>query len=102
LAVASSRSSSSRQPARFSAFAPGLALVLDVAGSPTFTPGCLLLHSIATFALAIAILAPLSLALAVAVLAPWRQTKKRGWHLCIVPVGLPPTKLDDWRHNACH
>jgi hypothetical protein len=31
---------------------PGLALVLDVAGSPAFTPRCLLLQSIATFALA--------------------------------------------------
>ncbi len=43
-----------------------LALVLDV-GCAT---RCLLLHSIATFALMIAVLAPLSLPLAVAVLAP--------------------------------
>ena len=40
------------------------------ASSAAFTPRCLLLHSIATFALMIAVLAPRSLALAVAVLAP--------------------------------
>ncbi len=49
---------------------PRLALVLDVAGSPAFPPRYLLLHSIATFALMIAVLAPgpgpLTLALAVA------------------------------------
>jgi hypothetical protein len=49
---------------------PRLALVLDVAGSPAFTPGCLLLRMVAAFALMIAVLALLSLALAVAVLAP--------------------------------
>jgi hypothetical protein len=41
---------------------PCLALVLDVAGSPAssaaFTPRCLLLHSIAAFALMIAVLDP--------------------------------------------
>ena len=78
MTVESAGGSTSSEPAQSSGRAldvgvacpPGLALVLDVAGSPTFTPGCLLLHSIAAFALMIAILAPLSLALAVAVLAP--------------------------------
>ena len=52
------------------ALAPCCALVLDVAGSPALAPGCLLLRSVATFAVAIAVLAPLALAVAVAVLAP--------------------------------
>ena len=75
---ASTRCSTSSEPARFSGRAldvgvacpPRLALVLDVAGSPALTPGCLLLRMVATFALMIAVLAPLSLPLDVAVLAP--------------------------------
>jgi hypothetical protein len=55
---------------------PRLALVLDVAGSPAFPPRCLLLHTIATFALMIAVLAPRSLALAVAAL-PCQRARQR-------------------------
>ena len=62
MAVASARSSTLGEVAG----SPGLALVLDAGCAPR----CLLLHSIATFALMITVLAPLSLPLAVAVLAP--------------------------------
>jgi hypothetical protein len=66
VAVESAGGSTSSEPAQSSGRALDvdvagtscLALVLDVAGSPTFTPGCLLLHSIAAFSLMIAVLAP--------------------------------------------
>jgi hypothetical protein len=66
LTSASTRSSASSTYTRLSA----LALVLNVAGSPALAPGRLLLRSVATLAVAVAVLAPLALPVAVAVLAP--------------------------------
>jgi hypothetical protein len=84
LTSASTRSNTSSNSARLS----GPALVLDVAGSSAFTPGCtlvlnvgctpgrLLLRSVATFPLTLAVLAALALALAVAALASERARRR--------------------------
>ena len=88
MTVTSARSSASSTSTRLSALAPGLALVLNVAGSPTLAPGLalvldvgcppgrLLLRSVATLAVAVAVLAPLALSLAVAVLAGERARRR--------------------------
>ena len=93
MTVTSARSSASSTSTRLSALTPGLALVLDVAGSPALAPGRLLLRSVATLAVAVAVLAPLALALAVAILAGERARQLHARRVGHGLLGLSATMI---------